>query len=78
MDDETPENQPLLKSWNKDVFGDLRLIEAVLCERLKVLDRIEYSGIWTDDLQRERVSLKEELDGILLKKEILVRQKLKI
>ena len=70
--------KPLLKTWNKDVFGDLRLIEAALYERLKVLDRIKCTGNWTDDLRRERIILKEELNGILVKKEILVRQKLKI
>ena len=70
--------KPRLKSWNKDVFGDLRLIEAALLSRLKELDREECSGSWSEELRQERVNLKRDLNGVLAKKEIMVRQKLKI
>ena len=33
--------KPLLKNWNTEVFGDLRLMEAALKNRLKELDRLE-------------------------------------
>ena len=33
--------KPCVKKWNNEVFGDLRLIEAGLCNRLKELDREE-------------------------------------
>ena len=33
-----------LKKWNTEVFGDLRLLEAALNNRLKELDRLEGSG----------------------------------
>lgn len=69
--------KPLLKIWNKDVFGDLGVIEAALLNRLKELDRTESSGNWSDGLSGERENLKNELNGILLKREILVRQKMK-
>ena len=72
------EIKPRLKNWNKDVFGDLRLFEAALHDRLKELDRLESSGNWSGDLRQERVNVKKELNGILVKKEIMVRQKLKI
>ena len=67
-----------LNNWNKDVFGDLRLIEATLQNRLKELDRLESSGNWSKDVRQEKVNLKKEFNGILVKKEIMVRQKLKI
>ena len=67
-----------MKSWNKDVFGDLRLTKLALHNRLKELDREESSSNWSDELRKERVNLKKELNGILVKKEILVRQKMKI
>ena len=67
-----------LKIWNKEVFGDLRLMEATLNDRLKELDRFESSGNWSDNLRDERVNLKKELNGILVKQEIMVKQKLKI
>ena len=72
------EIKPRLKNWNKDVFGDLRLFEAALHDRLKELDRLESSGNWSGDLRQERVNVKKELNGILVKKEIMVSQKLKI
>ena len=45
--------------------------------RLK-LDRVESSEHWSEDLRRERETLKKELDDIMLKKEISTRQKLKV
>ena len=54
------------------------MIEAALHSRLKELDREEGSGNWSDELRQEKVKLKQELNGVLMKKEIMVRQKLKI
>ena len=67
-----------LKSWNKEVFGDLRLIESALQKRLKELDREEGSGNWSDDLRQERMDLKKELNEILVKQEILILVKQEI
>ena len=69
---------PWLKNWNKKVFGDLRLLEADLNNRLKELDSLEGSGNWRREYMGERENLKKELHDILIKKEISVRQKLKI
>ena len=69
------EIKPRLKSWNNNVFGDLRMIEAALHSKLKELDREECSANWSDDLRQERVKLKQD---IKVKKETMVRQKLKI
>ena len=57
---------------------DLRLIEAALTNRLKELDSLEGSGNWTEEYKRERESMKKELCELMIKKEILIRQKLKI
>ena len=70
--------KPLLKNNNKDVFGDLRLIEATLLNRLKELDRTKSSGNWSDGLREESENLKKELNELPLKKDILVEQKMKI
>ena len=40
--------KPLLKNWNKEVFRDLRLIEAALNNRLKELDNLEGSENWSE------------------------------
>ena len=62
----------------KEVFGDLRLIEAAVANRLKELDRLEGSGIWSEVHKGERESMKKELSELTVKKEISMRQKLKI
>ena len=67
-----------LKNWNKKVFGDLRLLEAALNNRLKELDCLEGSGNWRRENKEEREILKKELNDILIKKDTSVRQKLKI
>ena len=53
------------------------MIEATLYNRLKELDRIESLGNWSEDLRGEKENLKKELNEILVKREISVRQKLK-
>ena len=70
--------KPRLKNWNKEVSGDLRLIEATLNNRLKELDSSEVSGDWTDKHRRERETLKRDLIDIMIKKEISISQKLKV
>ena len=70
--------KPRLKSWNKEVFGDLRLIESALHNRLRELDREEWLDNWSEALRHERVDLKKELNEILVKQEVLVKQKMKI
>ena len=70
--------KPLLKKWNTKVFGDSRLLEVALYNRLKELDRLEGLGNWSVQLKEDREALKKELNEILFKKEISVRQKLKI
>ena len=67
-----------VKQWNTNVFGDLRLIEAGMYNRLKDLDREESSGNWTEELRVERETLKKEFHDIMVKKEISIRQKLKV
>ena len=66
------------KNWNKKVFGDLRLLEAALNNRLKELNSLEGSGNWRLEYMEEREKLKKEFHDILIKKEMSVRQKLKI
>ena len=70
--------KPLLKNWNNDVFGDFRFIEIALTNRLKELDGLESSGNWSTEYKRERESVKKELSELLVKKEISIRQKMKI
>ena len=60
------------------MFGDLRLTEAALNNRLMELDGLEGSRNWTEDLKREREILKKDLIDIMVKKKISTRQKLKI
>ena len=67
-----------LKSWNRDVFGDLRLLEAAFFNRLKELDLLESSGSWSEELRSEREKLKKELVSLQVKKEISMSQKMKI
>ena len=67
-----------VEKWNVEVFGDLRLIEAGMYNRLKDLDREETSENWTEELRVERDTLKKELHDIMVKKEISIRQKLKV
>ena len=68
--------KPLLNNWNTEVFGDLRF--TALNNRLKKLDRLEGLGNWSVEYKGERETLKKKLNEILVKKEISVRQKLKI
>ena len=63
---------PRLKNWNKEVSGDLRLIEATLNNRLKELDSLEVSGDWIDEHRTERETLKRDLIDIMIKKEISI------
>ena len=56
--------KPLLKNWNAEVFGDLRLLEAVLNNRLKELDRLVGSGNWSVQYKEEREASKKELNEI--------------
>ena len=67
-----------LKEWNNDVFGDLRMLEVGLYNRLKELDKMESEENWNEELRGERVTLKKELNDIMVKKEILTRQKLRV
>ena len=59
------------------MFGDLRLIKAALNNRLMKLDGLEGLGNWTKDYKGEEI-LKKDLIDIMVKKEISIRQKLKI
>ena len=70
--------KPCLKKWNNDVFGDVRVIEAGLNNRLLELDTLESSANWNEDLRRERAMVKKELNDIMVKKEIVTMQKLKV
>ena len=70
--------KPRLKQWNNDVFGDMRMIEAGLNNKLMELDRMESSENWNEDLRKERVTLKKALNDIMVKQEIVTRQKLKV
>ena len=70
--------KPQIKRWNKEVFGDLRLTEGALNNRLMELDGLEGSANWTEELKREREFLKKDLIDIMVKKEISTRKKLKI
>ena len=67
-----------LKRWNSEVFGDMRLIEGGMYNRLKELDRLETDENWNEELREERVNLKKELHDIMVKKEIMTRQKLRV
>ena len=42
-----------VKSWNVEVFGDLRLKKHALLRRIKELDVLEYSGTWNNQLKEE-------------------------
>ena len=70
--------KPYLKKWNNDVLKDLRMIEAGLYNRLKELDRMESEENWNEDFRGGRVNLKKELNDIMVKKEIVTMQKLKV
>ena len=60
------------------MFGDLRFIEVALTNRLKELGSLEGSGNWLEEYKGERVRVKKELSELMIKKEISIRQKLKI
>ena len=59
--------KPLLTTWNKEVFGDLRLIEAALTNRVKELDSLEGSENWNAENKAERERLKKELCELMIK-----------
>ena len=67
-----------LKTWNREVFGDIRLMEVAFHNRIKELDLLESSEIWTEDLRKEREKLKKDLIDFQVKNEISMGQKLKI
>ncbi|PON58484.1 hypothetical protein TorRG33x02_291100, partial [Trema orientale] len=54
-----------VRSQNMSAFGDLRLKDAATLTRIKYLEAIESSPMWTTSLSEERKSLKEELNNIL-------------
>ena len=62
--------KPMLKNWNNEVFGDLRLIEAALTNRLKELDSLEASGNWSEVHKGGRERLKKEFSELTTMKEI--------
>ena len=44
----------MLHSWNKDVFGDMRVEKKKLEKRIKELDTLESAVEWNLNLEEER------------------------
>ena len=64
----------LVKRWNSEIFGDLRMKEGELNRRLVELDELEGSSRWNRVLIEERKKIKRDLSELLL----LKRKKFKI
>ncbi|PON85096.1 hypothetical protein TorRG33x02_190700, partial [Trema orientale] len=64
-----------LKTWNMEVFGDVRVAKNSLCRRIKVLDALEGSISWNNQLRQERYAMKCELEELILKEERTLRLK---
>ena len=67
-----------VKSWNQEVFGDIRLLNQSLLKRIKELDVLEASGSWNNELKEERFTVKSHFERILIQEERATRMKSKI
>ena len=70
--------KPLVKKWNLEIFGDLRLKEADFNRRLGELDGMEGTSRWNVDLVEEQKRIKRELSELLIVKERSVRLKARV
>ena len=61
----------LVKRWNLEIFGDLRMKEEDLNRRLVELDGLEGSSRWSGDLIEERKKIKRDLSELFVKERSL-------
>jgi hypothetical protein len=67
-----------LKSWNKQVFGNVESLKLARLEELRALDNLEeVRGLDSEDLLR-RNSIASDLERTILLEEISWRQKSKV
>ena len=67
-----------LKVWNRDVFGDLKEEKNNILSNISRIDSAEQEGNLTHDLYLLRALRKRELEILLLKEEIHLRQKSRV
>ena len=67
-----------VKTWNREVFGDLRLKKLSMLRKTKDLDALESSGNWNNQLREERFIARGNLEKFRLEEERAVRMKTKI
>ena len=66
-----------IKAWNKDVFGDTRIIKKEVVEKIAGLDKKE-EMTQLDVGERElRLSLRNQLEELVFKEAVAWRQKMK-
>ena len=68
----------LVKRWNFEIFGDLRLKEGDLNRRLAELDGLEGTSRWNEDFIVERKRIKRDLLELLMIKERSGRLKARV
>ena len=68
----------LLKRWNLESFGDLRMKEVDLNRILAELDGLEGTSRWNENFIEERKRIKRDLADLLLVKERSVRLKARV
>ena len=66
-----------IRTWNKEVFGDIRVKKREILHELEVLDRLESEGGLVEDQGVRMVALRNELDEVLSREEISWRQKVR-
>ena len=67
-----------IKSWNKEIFGDVRVKKGKILERIQEIDEVEVRGILEDELKNEILELRERFGDLVYKEEISWNQKAKV
>lgn len=68
----------ILKVWNMEVFGDIKIKKQELMGRIKAIDDLEEVDQLSPTLKDERLSLKAEFVEIVRKELVSWRQKAKV
>lgn len=66
-----------LKAWNKEVFGDVRVVKGQTLKRIQEIDE-KARGVLGDGLIVEKRELREKFGDLVLKEEISWNQKAKV
>lgn len=60
----------VLKSWNREVFGDVKIKKQEILKKIEEIDEKEVDGLLDQALKAERDGLKGEFDDLIRKEKI--------